>query len=107
MDYRAIVAATRSLALEAGAAIMEVHGDAELTVRNKADTSPVTEADERADALIREGLARAFPGIPVVTEEDAASHDVQAEAFFLVDPLDGTRNSSAGPATSPSTSRSS
>jgi 3'(2'), 5'-bisphosphate nucleotidase len=91
MDYRAIVAATRSLALEAGAAIMEVHGDAELTVRSKADTSPVTEADERADALIREGLARAFPAIPVVTEEDAASHDVQAEAFFLVDPLDGTR----------------
>jgi 3'(2'), 5'-bisphosphate nucleotidase len=91
MDYRAIVCTARSLALEAGAAIMEVYRGAELTVRSKVDASPVTEADERADALIRRGLARAFPGIPAVTEEDAASHGVRAEVFFLVDPLDGTR----------------
>jgi 3'(2'), 5'-bisphosphate nucleotidase len=91
MEYRAIVATCRSLALEAGAAIMEIHRGAELSVRSKADASPVTEADERADALIREGLARAFPEIPAVTEEDAASHGLQADAFFLVDPLDGTR----------------
>ena len=91
MDYGAIVAVARSLALEAGAAIMDVHRGAELTVRSKEDASPVTEADERADALIREGLARAFPGIPAVTEEDAASHGIEADAFFLVDPLDGTK----------------
>jgi 3'(2'), 5'-bisphosphate nucleotidase len=91
MDHEAIVATSRALALEAGAAIMEVHRGANLAVRSKDDASPVTEADDRADALIREGLGRAFPGVAIVTEEDVASHAVQAETFFLVDPLDGTR----------------
>jgi 3'(2'), 5'-bisphosphate nucleotidase len=91
MDYPAIVTAFRRLALEAGAAIMEVYGRADFDVRAKSDASPVTEADELADALISRGLAAAFPEIPAVTEEQAASHGVSAPRFFLVDPLDGTK----------------
>ena len=91
MDYAGIVATIRRLALEAGAAILEVYGRADFDVRAKSDASPVTEADELADALIARGLAAAFPEIPVVTEEQAASHAVSAPVFFLVDPLDGTK----------------
>ena len=91
MDYPAIVSTIRGLALEAGAAILGVYGREDFAVRAKADASPVTEADELADAIIARGLAAAFPDIPVVTEEQAASHALRAAVFFLVDPLDGTR----------------
>ncbi len=91
MDYAAIVETFRRLALEAGAAILEVYDRPDFEVRTKSDASPVTEADELADALIARGLATAFPGIPAVTEEQELSHGIEAETFFLVDPLDGTR----------------
>jgi len=81
----------RTLALEAGAAIMEVYGRPEFEARVKSDDSPVTEADEAADALISAGLARAFPDILVVTEEQSATHGQTAERFIIVDPLDGTK----------------
>lgn len=81
----------RRLALEAGRAIMDVYARPDLGVQAKADASPVTEADLAADAIIVAGLEAAFPGVPVVTEERAESHALQAGAHFLVDPLDGTR----------------
>ena len=65
-----------------------------LTVHAKADESPVTEADQRGEALILERLAQRFPGIPVISEEDAAEFgtpDQIGPRFFLVDPLDGTK----------------
>jgi 3'(2'), 5'-bisphosphate nucleotidase len=78
-------------AIEAGAAIMTVfEGDFDVEV--KADQSPVTVADQAAEAIILDALARLAPGIPVVAEEEAAAGripDVSAR-FFLVDPLDGT-----------------
>ena len=61
-------------------------------VRAKSDDSPVTEADEAADRIIGAGLRAAFPDIPVVTEEDAGSHVGGHRRFFIVDPLDGTRD---------------
>jgi 3'(2'), 5'-bisphosphate nucleotidase len=91
MDHEAIVATARRLALEAGAAILAIYARPEMDVRAKADASPLTEADEAADALIAAGLRAAFPAIALVTEEQAASHAVDAETFFLVDPLDGTK----------------
>lgn len=91
MDYPQITATLRRLALEAGAAILAIYDGADFEVRLKADASPVTAADEAADRLIAEGLRAAFPEIPVVTEEQRDSHDLQAETFFLVDPLDGTK----------------
>jgi len=63
-------------------------------VRIKADRSPVTDADEAAEAIILERLTACAPAIPVVAEERAARHGVPAQAgneFFLVDPLDGTK----------------
>lgn len=91
MDYEKIAATLRTLALEAGAEIMAVYEGPDFEVKSKSDESPVTEADERADKLISAGLAAAFPEIPVVTEEQSESHVVTADVFFLVDPLDGTK----------------
>jgi 3'(2'), 5'-bisphosphate nucleotidase len=65
-----------------------------LTVDAKADDSPVTEADRRAETLILMRLAAAFPDIPVISEEDASEFGVPGKIgprFFLVDPLDGTK----------------
>ena len=92
MDYPRIVSTIRRLALDAGAAILTVYDREDLEVRAKSDASPVTEADELADRLIARGLRAAFPDIPVVTEEQADSHALAgAPVFFLVDPLDGTK----------------
>ena len=80
-------------ALEAGRAILEVY-DAGPNVTIKADASPVTEADERAEAIILEHLAKAFPDIPVVAEEAVAAGNIpetNGARFILVDPLDGTK----------------
>lgn len=63
-------------------------------VLTKADKSPVTEADQRAEKLILEHLARHFPNTPVISEEDASEFgtpDAIGPRFFLVDPLDGTK----------------
>ena len=90
-DPTRIEQAFRAIALEAGALIMEVYERPEVASRQKADASPVTEADEAADALISRRLADAFPELPIVTEEQAASHAVQADRFLIVDPLDGTK----------------
>ncbi|MGB6535749.1 MAG: 3'(2'),5'-bisphosphate nucleotidase CysQ [Xanthobacteraceae bacterium] len=66
-------------------------------VRNKADGSPVTAADLAADAAIRAGLAAAAPNLPILSEEQAHRRDAPAaESYFLVDPLDGTREFIAG-----------
>ena len=65
-----------------------------LAVETKADESPVTVADRQAETLILARLAEHFPGIPVISEEDAAEFgtpDAIARRFFLVDPLDGTK----------------
>jgi 3'(2'), 5'-bisphosphate nucleotidase len=80
------------IASRAGEAIMRVRS-AGSTVRTKADSSPVTEADEAAEAIILDGLARALPGITVVSEEAASQGTIPEvpDTFILVDPLDGTR----------------
>ncbi|MFN4100518.1 MAG: 3'(2'),5'-bisphosphate nucleotidase CysQ [Pararhodobacter sp.] len=89
--HHLIESAFRTIALKAGAVIMEVYARPDFEARAKSDNSPVTEADEAADALIRTELARDFPEIPVVTEELAESHSIQADRFIIVDPLDGTK----------------
>lgn len=80
-------------AIAAGETIMEVY-DAGPAVTYKADTSPVTDADHRAERIILADLAAAFPDLPVVAEESVAAGkvpDVAGRRFFLVDPLDGTK----------------
>ncbi len=80
-------------ALAAGKAILEIYRS-EIHITYKDDASPVTEADERAEAIILAALHAAFPDIPVVAEEAAAAGkipDIRGGRFFLVDPLDGTK----------------
>lgn len=91
MDFDKLTNVMRQLALDAGARIMEIYGAEDFEVRTKSDASPVTEADEAADALIAEGLRAAFPEVALVTEEQAESHAQQAATFLIVDPLDGTK----------------
>jgi 3'(2'), 5'-bisphosphate nucleotidase len=91
MDFNRLAEVTRRLALEAGDRIMEVYESPAFEVKSKSDTSPVTEADEAADALISAGLRAAFPDVVLITEEQAASHSLSASTFLIVDPLDGTK----------------
>lgn len=91
MDLERLVKTIRQLALEAGDRIMQVYAGPEFEVRAKSDASPVTEADEAADAVISAGLRAAFPEVPLITEEQAASHALTAQTFLIVDPLDGTK----------------
>lgn len=91
-DRLSLVTQIEGIARLAGAAIMQVYGT-DFSVRDKADQSPVTEADEQAEALILAGLRRLTPEVPIVSEEaSAAGHTPQVgERFWLVDPLDGTK----------------
>ena len=91
MDYDRLVPVIRRLALEAGDAIMEIYNSDDFEVKAKSDESPVTAADEAADALIAAGLAASFPDVLIVTEEQADSHAESASSFLIVDPLDGTK----------------
>lgn len=66
----------------------------ELDVAQKADASPVTEADRAGERLILERLNEIFPGVPIVSEEDASEFGAPEDIgprFFLVDPVDGTK----------------
>ncbi len=91
MDNNLLVMTFRRLALQAGDVIMQIYNSDDFGVRSKSDASPVTEADEAADALISAGLREAFPDIPLVTEEQSASHTQSVSTFLIVDPLDGTK----------------
>ena len=84
------------IALAAGAAIQKVDFRNAGT-RHKADTSPVTLADEAAQAAVLQGLAQLLPGVPVASEEAACQWQGKApREFILVDPLDGTAEFLAG-----------
>ncbi|MAZ21939.1 MULTISPECIES: 3'(2'),5'-bisphosphate nucleotidase CysQ [unclassified Roseovarius] len=91
MDHSQLVTVMRRLALEAGDKIMEIYQADDFEIKSKSDDSPVTAADEAADAIISAGLRAAFPDVTLVTEEQAASHSQRAETFLIVDPLDGTK----------------
>ena len=85
-------------ALAAGRAIMAIHS-AGPDIHYKPDRSPVTEADEEAERLILTALEQHFPTIPVIAEEAVAAGcipDISGGLFFLVDPLDGTKEFIAG-----------
>ena len=88
----ALAAAFGALALKAGAVIMDVYARG-CAVKIKGDGSPVSEADERAEAVILEGLAQLMPGCVVIAEEQCAASGIPVapDEFSLVDPLDGTR----------------
>lgn len=91
MDMQKLTQIMRKLALEAGDVIMEIYNSPDFEVKTKSDESPVTAADEAADALISAGLRAAFPDVMLVTEEQATTHTTSGDTFLIVDPLDGTK----------------
>ncbi len=91
MNYNKLTEVMRRLSLEAGAKIMDIYAADDFDVKVKSDESPVTVADEAADAIISAGLRAAFPEVLLVTEEQAATHTLSGDTFLIVDPLDGTK----------------
>jgi 3'(2'), 5'-bisphosphate nucleotidase len=80
------------LASQAGLVVMDVYAT-DFEVRRKADASPVSEADEAAEALLVPGVQQLLPGVPILAEE-AVSRDGLVDVgceFVLIDPLDGTK----------------
>ena len=94
MRAQLLLEALIGLVQQAGELILQVY-ERDFSVLAKADASPVTEADWRAEALITPALQALLPGVQVVAEEAAAAGLAPAaglgERFWLVDPLDGTR----------------
>ncbi|XUM24368.1 3'(2'),5'-bisphosphate nucleotidase CysQ [Bradyrhizobium oligotrophicum S58] len=92
----ALMTPLTELVVEAAHAILAVNRRA-MAVTDKSDGSPVTEADLAADRVIAEGLARLAPAIPALSEERVgASAGPFKGSFFLIDPLDGTKEFVAG-----------
>ena len=82
------------IARNAGAAILNVYGQDDFSIQNKSDDSPLTAADLAANAVIVAGLEQLVPGTPVLSEESDEvpfSERQQWQRYFLVDPLDGTK----------------
>lgn len=92
VDYAALIDELADAAREAGEAIITVARRG-FEVEAKQDTSPVTEADRAAELVILAALAKAAPGVPVVAEEEVAAGRIPSheDTYFLVDPLDGTK----------------
>jgi 3'(2'), 5'-bisphosphate nucleotidase len=86
-----------ALVIRAGAAILAVNRSA-MRIDGKFDGSPVTEADLAADRIIAEGITRLAPQVPMLSEErvDQAAQPHYEGSFFLIDPLDGTKEFIAG-----------
>jgi 3'(2'), 5'-bisphosphate nucleotidase len=93
VDIKALIHPVQSIAQQAGSRIVEIYKNG-FSITEKADKSPVTEADLAAHDIIVEGLSSITPHIPVLSEEDSTiSYTTRAqwEWLWLVDPLDGTR----------------
>lgn len=92
-DYHSLLPQLVALAGRAGAAILDVYAT-DFEHQTKADRSPVTAADLAAEKIIEAGLAALAPDIALIAEEAASEGripDRTGERFWLVDPLDGTR----------------
>ena len=97
MTHAELLELAARLATEAGQAIEAIRR-AGFAIERKGDASPVTAADRLAEGIITEGLRLATPDWPVVAEEACAEGDIPdiCEKFWLVDPLDGTREFAEG-----------
>ena len=83
-----------NLLAKAGEAIVNVYNDDNLHTRLKADNTPVTKADKASSKILNQGLKDLFPEIPILDEENSIPGFEERrkwEKYFLVDPLDGTK----------------
>jgi 3'-phosphoadenosine 5'-phosphosulfate (PAPS) 3'-phosphatase len=91
IDDSALVKALIAPVQHAGRVIMDFY-QTDPSAETKADGSPVTKADQAAEAILLAEVAALAPSIQVISEENTASHNlVASQEFFLVDPLDGTK----------------
>ena len=91
IDYRLLVKGLIAPVQHAGRVIMEIY-QSDPSPKIKADGSPVTKADHAAEAILLPEIAALAPSIQIISEENATSHSlVPSQDFFLVDPLDGTK----------------
>ncbi len=97
MDNAALLSLITTLAERAGEEILAIRRRG-FQVERKADNSTVTEADKAAEAIILAGLRQALPGCSIIAEEEVAAGKpaTATSEFWLVDPLDGTREFAAG-----------
>src|SRR3954447_4999017 len=97
IDDAALLTLAADLAAKAGKEILRIRGRG-FQVHQKPDRSVVTEADHAAEAIIVTGLREALPGCTIIAEEEVASGKVTTATaeFWLVDPLDGTREFTGG-----------
>lgn len=82
------------IAIEAGEAILDIYNSPDFGVETKVDQSPLTKADQAANEVICKGLLHHFPDIPIISEENKEipySERKEYKSFWLVDPLDGTK----------------
>jgi 3'(2'), 5'-bisphosphate nucleotidase len=93
-DLALVQGLTEAVAV-ASVAILEISRGA-LDIRTKANATPVTAADERAQALLLEATSRLMPGVDMVAEEMADLPARPGDPFVLIDPLDGTKEYVAG-----------
>lgn len=84
-----------AIAQQAGKVVLSVYSQTSFQMMSKSDQSPLTEADTRSHQFIHEQLSMLYPSIPIISEESNAGHayDIRKnwECFFLIDPLDGTK----------------
>ena len=91
IEYPQLLDELKLVARDAGREIMKIY-ESSFDVNYKGDGSPVTLADQAAEKLILSQLKKIIPDIPIVSEENASSHELEAgDQFFLIDPLDGTK----------------
>ncbi|MFK7791298.1 MAG: 3'(2'),5'-bisphosphate nucleotidase CysQ [Devosiaceae bacterium] len=91
-DHDGLALAVANLASQAGKAVMDIYAEG-FDVIEKNDGSPLTRADLAADEIVAEGLRSLVPSLPLLSEEtaDNAKPEALGKTFFVVDPLDGTR----------------
>lgn len=91
-NYKELALSILAAAQRAGAAIMDIYGPG-MSVRYKADASPVTDADHASEEILLTEIGKLMPGVPVISEEQAAAGNLPeaGSTYFAVDPLDGTK----------------
>ena len=84
--------AIHPIVIEAREAVLEVYHSGNFDTEEKSDHSPITRADRTSHTILLQGLAQAFPDIPIISEESRSADQPGGEGpFWLIDPLDGTK----------------
>ena len=94
MDVKNNLDALLGAVKQANQAILNIYDKPSFDVENKADDSPITEADKASHLILISAIAELFPDTPIVSEEDDHNdtfEKLQSDAFWLIDPLDGTK----------------